>query len=64
MNYCDQSDPTRNRQFGKFWGSRDPFFRRTPSDLDRRADVELQHGHVARAEYLAQLALALRDAGR
>ena len=30
--------------------------------LDLIADLELQHGHVARAEYLAHQAAELRDA--
>jgi hypothetical protein len=35
-----------------------------PCRLDRAADPELAHGHVARAEYLAQRAFALREAAR
>lgn len=32
----------------------------TAGILDRLADAELQHGHHARAEYLAQLAAEMR----
>jgi len=38
--------------------------RPTAAVLDRLADAELQHGHHARAEELAALALAMREAGR
>jgi hypothetical protein len=36
----------------------------TPAVLDCMAGIELQHGHHVRAEYLAQLANDMREAGR
>ncbi len=36
----------------------------TPAVLDCMAGIELQHGHHVRAEYLAQLAADMREAGR
>jgi hypothetical protein len=38
--------------------------RLTAPILDRLADCELQHGHVARAEQLAQLAADMREDGQ
>ena len=35
-----------------------------PAMLDRLADIELQHGHDARAEELSQLAQELREQAR
>lgn len=36
----------------------------TPAVLDCMAGIDLQHGHHVRAEYLAQLAADMREAGR
>jgi hypothetical protein len=54
--YYEKSDPDRNRQFSRRWSERDL----TASELDRLADHELQHGHVARAETLSWRAAAMR----
>ena len=47
-----QHDPWASRQIGRI----------TAPILDRMADIELQHGHHARAEQLAQLAAEMRGA--
>jgi hypothetical protein len=44
-----------------FWHDRQ-IGRLTAPLLDRIADAELQHGHVARAEQLARIAAELRGA--
>jgi len=36
----------------------------SPAALDCLAGIELQHGHYARAEHLAQLAADMRETGR
>ena len=64
MNFYQQSDPTTNRQFCKFWQRRDSFFRNEAADLDRRADVELTAGRHDVAERLSRRADDLRRAGR
>lgn len=65
MSYSDQSDPTVNPQFLKFWGARDRFFRRTsPSDLDREADRMLAEGNTKLADILAFRAAAMREVTR
>jgi len=61
LDFYQQSDPTTNRQFCKFWSSRDSFFRSRPADLDRRADIELTAGRHAVAERLSSLAAELRE---
>jgi len=62
MYFADQSDPTKNAQFLKFWGRRDRFFhRQSPSDLDREADRCLADGNARMAEVLAWRAAAMRE---
>ena len=62
------TEPSRHPSV-PFIGSVRPFacsFARplTPAVLDCLAGIELQHGHHVRAEYLAQLATDMREAGR
>jgi hypothetical protein len=64
LDFYQESDPTYNRQFCKFWGSRDSFFRNQPSDLDRRADIELSAWRHRVAERLANLAAEMREVTR
>jgi hypothetical protein len=64
LNYEDQSDPTRNPNFARFWYCRDPFFRDTPADLDRRADRELAEGRHHVAEHLSRRAAEMRELTR
>jgi hypothetical protein len=53
-----------NRQFARFWRRRDPFFRETPAELDRRADRELALGRGLIAEKLSHAAAAMREVAR
>jgi hypothetical protein len=53
--------PPRSPQADEWWPRRSTG-RLTAPVLDRLADAELQHGHHARAEYLATLANELRAA--
>ncbi|MCB8877602.1 hypothetical protein [Acidisoma silvae] len=53
-----KSDPFANPRFIRPNLERDY----SPAELDRLADAELAHGHVARAEQLAWRAAALREA--
>jgi hypothetical protein len=64
LDFYQQSDPTANRQFCKFWGRRDSFFCNRPADLDRRADIELTAGRHAVAERLSARAAEMRENGR
>jgi hypothetical protein len=61
MNFSELSDPTLNRNFGRFWNQRDPFFRNeTAADLDRRADAALFEGQHRVAERLSRRAAEMR----
>jgi hypothetical protein len=55
-----KSDPDRNPRFIT------PCLERamTAPELDRLADAELAHGHVARAEILAWRAAAMRESAQ
>lgn len=57
---CRLSDPDHNRRFLRPRLER----ARTAAELDRLADAELAHGHVAPAERLAWRAAAMREGNR
>lgn len=56
--FASMADPACNRQFHRLWV--DPH---DAAALDRRADIELQHGHHTVAEHLARRAAELRLIG-
>jgi hypothetical protein len=55
----NSTPPPRAAQEDEWW-SRRTIGRLTAPILDRLADAELQHGHHARAEFLATLANEMR----
>ena len=58
MNFYRPTNSTPDDR--KLWGRQNSFFRNAPSELDRRADVELTAGRHGVAERLANRAAELR----